>query len=77
MKASSLRKELHETIDQIQDQSLLEAVYVILNRGQEFHELSPEQELELKSRLSNHESGKTKSTPWKKSIKSIKGKIRK
>ena len=76
MKASTIRKELHLAIDNISDESLLEAVYVLLSNRMQY-DLSPAQEKELARRIADDESGKTDNIPWKKSLKSVRAKIRK
>ncbi len=75
MKATELRKELHFAIDNIQDESLLEAVYTILNKGMNEYVLPNDQKKELTKRLESHEKGLSSSIPWKKSLKTIKGKL--
>ena len=75
MKATELRKELHFAIDSIQDESLLEAVYSILNKGMNDFELSVGQKKELSKRLVSHEKGLTAITPWKKSLEAIRSKV--
>ncbi len=77
MKTSALRKELHLAIDTITDTSLLEAVYIILNKSMHDLQLTSAQEKELAARIERHEKGETKSTPWKKSIKNIREKLKK
>lgn len=51
MKVPALKKELHLAIDRIDDESLLEAVYVILNKSSHNYILTVEQEKELYKRL--------------------------
>jgi hypothetical protein len=75
MKATQLRKELHFAIDSIQDESLLEAVYTILNKGMNDYELSAEQKKELSKRLAAHENGLSSSAPWKKYLKTIRTRV--
>ncbi|MFI5149517.1 MAG: hypothetical protein ACHQRM_07260 [Bacteroidia bacterium] len=75
MKTTELRKELHFAIDSIQDESLLEAVYTILNKGMNDYELSGEQKKELTKRLESHEKGLSSNIPWKKSLKTIRSKV--
>jgi len=71
MKAAELRKELHFAIDNIHDESFLEAVYTILNKGMNDYELPADQKKELSKRLALHEKGLSASTSWKKSLKAI------
>jgi hypothetical protein len=75
MRATELRKELHFAIDSIQDESLLEAVFTILNKGMNDYELSSDHKKELNKRIESHEKGLSSSIPWKKSMKTIRGKV--
>ena len=75
MKVTELRKELHFAIDSIQDESLLEAVYTILNKGINDYELPADQKKELSKRLASHEKGLSANTPWKKSLKAIRSRV--
>lgn len=77
MRVSSLKKELHLAIDAITDESLLNAVYVILNKSNLDYELTAAQKKELEMRLAKDEKGESPDIPWKKSIKKIREKIRK
>jgi hypothetical protein len=77
MKTSLLKKQLHLAIDRIDDESLLEAVYVILNKSSYAYQLTAEQEKELYKRLDDHEKGITPSIPMKKTIKKIREKFKK
>ena len=77
MKTSALKKELHLAIDRIDDESLLEAVYVILNKSIHDYILTAEQEREVYKRLDEHEKGITKYIPAKKSLKNIRQKLKK
>jgi hypothetical protein len=75
MSVSEIRKELHHVIDSIQDESLLEAVYTLLHKTVPDYELHPKQQKELSKRLLAHEKGESNNIPWKKSLKTIRGKI--
>ncbi|MEW6470579.1 MAG: hypothetical protein AB1458_16835 [Bacteroidota bacterium] len=77
MRVTTLKKELHQAIDSIRDENLLEAVYTILNRSLYDYKLTKEQKKELISRLKKHEQGDSQNIPWKRSLKSVRGKIRK
>ena len=77
MKAATLKKELHLAIDRIDDEKLLEAVYVILNKSSFDYSLTVEQEQELYRRLDEHEKGTAKYTPAKKALKNIRQKLKK
>jgi hypothetical protein len=77
MKTADLKKELHLAIDRINDQRLLEAVYVILTKSANDHVLTAEQEKELHKRLDEDEKGLSKYIPAKKSIKEIRAKLKK
>lgn len=77
MKVSALKKELHLAIDRINDESLLEAVYVILNKSSHDYILTVEQEKELYKRLDEDEKGQAKYIPAKKSLKEIRAKLKK
>lgn len=76
MRVSVLRKELHLAIDKIKDENLLEAVQNILNKGIYDYELHKEQKKELNARLEDHKAGSTPSTPFKKSLKKIRSKLK-
>ncbi|CAN5333606.1 hypothetical protein BH09BAC5_BH09BAC5_16910 [soil metagenome] len=77
MKTSTLKKEIHLAIDRIDDENLLEAVYVILNKSSRDYSLTAEQEKELYKRLDDHEIGKVKYSPAKKSLKNIRKQLKK
>jgi predicted house-cleaning noncanonical NTP pyrophosphatase (MazG superfamily) len=76
MKTAILKKELHNAIDSITDNSLLEAVYVLLNKNVHEYSLSKAQEKELKHRLELIDKAEESFTPYKKSIKSIRQKLK-
>ena len=62
--AISIKEKLHERIDCIDDEKVLEAFYVILDSHKneaEDYELTDEQLKELEQREADHLSGKTKS----------------
>lgn len=77
MKTSTLRKEIHLAIDRIDDEKLLEAVYVILNKSNHDYNLTFEQEKELYIRVEKHEKGLTKNIPAKKAMKELREKFKK
>ncbi len=77
MKISDLKKELHLAIDRINDDHLLEAVYVILNKSTNDYVLTAEQEKEVYRRLEEDEKGLSKSISSKKSLKEIRAKLKK
>jgi hypothetical protein len=77
MKTSLLKKQLHLAIDRIDDESLLEAVYVILNKSSYEYQLTAEQEKELYKRLDEDDKGDSKYISSKKSIKEIRANIKK
>jgi hypothetical protein len=63
MTTSALRKKLHEKIDSIDDNAVLEAIYTILNQKQKNNKnysLSSSQLEELERRNELHDSGKAK-----------------
>jgi putative addiction module component (TIGR02574 family) len=79
MTKTTLKKHLHEAIDQIEDNSFLEAVYKIISTKvdeQEDLKLSNEQKRLLDERRKKHQKGESKSYSWeevkKKARKSIK-----
>jgi hypothetical protein len=77
MKIAALKKELHLAIDRIDDENLLEAVYIILNKSTRDYVLTAEQEKELYKRLDEDEKGLAKYIPAKKSLKEIRAKLKK
>lgn len=61
MSPIALKKQLHKAIDEIIDNSILEAVYTLLNNTiNDEVELSARQKKELNKRLSEHKQGKLK-----------------
>ena len=63
MKATILRKEIHQAVDNTKDNEILEAVYTILKKASEEdhgHELTPAQKRDLDKRLADHKAGKLK-----------------
>ncbi|HET6992743.1 MAG TPA: hypothetical protein VFJ43_15520 [Bacteroidia bacterium] len=76
MKASALKKEIHLAIDRIDDEKLLEAVYVILNKSAHDYYLTAEQEKELYKRLDEDDKGLSKYISSKKSLKEIRAKLK-
>ena len=77
MTTKALKKELHDAIENTDDQSLLEAVYTILRKNQYSYDLSAEQKRELQRRYKLHEQGRAENIPVKKSLKIIRDKISK
>jgi hypothetical protein len=79
MTKTVLKKNLHEAIEQIEDDSFLEAVYKIISTKVEEEEefkLSDEQKRLLEERKKKHQKGESKSYSWaevkKKARKSVK-----
>lgn len=77
MKTSTLKKELHLAIDRIDDESLLQAVYVIINKSSHDYVLTAEQQKELYKRLDEDKKGTSKYISSKKSLKEIRTKLKK
>jgi hypothetical protein len=74
MTKTALKKELHKAIDNIDDNSILEAVYTILNSraSSSSFELSDEDWRIIEERKSLYEAGKLKTlslTEFKKKVK--------
>ena len=63
MTTKSLKKELHNAIDVIDDSSFLKAIYTLLNeKSKEYDfDLSEKQKEELNRRVKAHKEGKSKS----------------
>lgn len=64
MSAIELKSGLHELIDRVQDEQILEAVYTILNKqqldDQDFaHRLTPDQRADIQVGLDDLEAGRT------------------
>lgn len=69
-----LKKNIHKAVDKIDDASLLQAVYTILEKQMEAaseYELTAAQKKELDKRLANHKSGRSKSYSWTEAKKSL------
>ncbi len=67
MSPASLRKNIHQAIDKIEDAGLLQAVYTILEKQIELspeYELTEAQKKEIDQRIANHKSGKSKTYSW-------------
>ena len=67
MTTLKLKNNIHKVIDKIEDENLLKAVYTILEKQVELtdeYDLTPAQQKELKRRLTNHQSGKSKTYSW-------------
>ena len=77
MKTSALKKEIHLAVDRIDDEKLLEAVYVILNKSTHEFQFTVEQEKELYKRIEKHEKGITKNIPARKAMKELREKFKK
>lgn len=77
MSKTILKKELHNAIDSIEDNDLLEAVYTILNNSVQQYELTKGQRKELKIRLAELDKVEERSLPYKRSLKEIRAKIKK
>jgi hypothetical protein len=77
MKTSVLKKEIHLAIDRIDDEKLLEAVYVILNKSTYDYQLTVAQEQELYERIEKHEKGLSKTIPARKAMKELREKFKK
>jgi putative addiction module component (TIGR02574 family) len=79
MTRTTLKKELHQAIDNIQDEQFLKAIYTILSeKMSEYHySLSRDQEAELDRRIAAHKSGESKSYSWPQAKKLIKSAIKK
>lgn len=62
MTNSTLKKEIHKVIDNIEDNQVLEAVFTLLNvtRAQNDYELSENDIKIIEERRSNYKKGKTK-----------------
>ncbi len=63
MTTKSLKKELHNAIDSIDDSTFLEAIYTLLmdKSKENSFELSEPQIMELERRVKRHKEGKSKS----------------
>jgi hypothetical protein len=77
MRIDTLRKELHFAIDAIKNTDVLEAIKVLIDRNHEEYALTGEQEKELDKRLASHFKGDNTYTPWKKSLKASRDKLKK
>ena len=78
MNKVALKKELHRSIDEINDTATLEAVYTLLNKTREpNYTLTPEQFEELDKRLLLHDSGKNVYHSLREIKKSLKNSKRK
>lgn len=64
MTKASLKKKLHETIDQIDDQNVLKTIHSIAQAHLIESELTPEQIKELDETLADIESGKAELFTW-------------
>lgn len=62
MTNSTLKKEIHKVIDNIEDNQVLEAVFTLLNvtKAQNDYELSENDIKIIEERRSNYKKGKTK-----------------
>lgn len=69
-----IREDLHKIIDQVEDEKILEAVYVLLERElreRENFTLNTAQIEELDSRIERHKNGETKSYSWEEALQRI------
>lgn len=67
MTKTTLKKHLHQAIDQIEDDSFLEAVYKIIAdkvEDEEILKLSDTQKRMLDERVKRHHTGESKSYSW-------------
>lgn len=79
MKTSTLKKEIHQAIDDTKDNEILEAVYTILRksaREEELITLSPEDIKELDRRWENYKNGKSKTYSLEDAKKEVRKKIK-
>lgn len=76
MTTAALKKELHQAIDNVSDNVLLEAVYTLLQKNMYMYELNAGQNKELHRRLAVLEAGKTTLTPYKKSLNSMRARLK-
>ncbi len=76
MNTAALKKELHQAIDTVADNSLLETVYTLLQKSMYMYELNAAQKKELQSRLTAIDAGATTATPYKKSLNAIRKSIK-
>lgn len=61
MKSEKLKKEIHQAIDVVNDNEILQVVYTILKKcSEEDIELTEVQKKELDKRLADHKKGKLK-----------------
>lgn len=64
MKTSTLKKEIHQAIDDTKDNEILSAVYTILKKAsiddESFAPLTTTQKKDLDKRLADHKAGKLK-----------------
>jgi hypothetical protein len=79
MAGKTIRKELHQAIDNIDDEQFLKAIYTILaEKLSEYnYSLSLEQDKEVDRRIEAHKKGESKSYSWTQAKKSIKAKLKK
>ncbi|MEO8761711.1 MAG: hypothetical protein ABI388_09745 [Bacteroidia bacterium] len=76
MNTAALKKELHQAIDNVADNSLLETVYTLLQKSMYMYELNTAQKKELQRRLAVIDAGTTTATPYKTSISAIRKSIK-
>ncbi len=79
MTATTLKKELHKAIDNIEDESFLQAVYTIINKQSAEYEynLNPKEWAEIEGIQKQHKSGKSKNYSWDEVKKHAKSKLKK
>ena len=67
MKAITIKKNLHKVIDNIEDESILKAVFKLLSSSStesKQYELTPSQQAIVEERLSSYEKGQSVTTSW-------------
>ena len=79
MTTKTLRQNLHKAIDNIKDDSFLQAVLTIVNEKKDNNEydLSAEQWAEIDHRVKLHKAGKSKSYSLTEVVKYAKQKVKK
>ncbi len=77
MTATTLKTELHNAIESINDKNVLEAVYTLINKHTHEYIINKDQQKELNKRLQLLKEGILKSKPYKKALKEIRTKLAK
>lgn len=73
-----IREDLHKIIDQLEDERILEAIYVLLEhelRQRDEFMLSPENLIKLDNREERHKNGDSRSYSWEESLQKIRSGI--